>query len=403
MISDEVLDLARELREYIIGIRRRVHENPELGFKEFKTSKLIEDELINMGLEEVHEVGGTGVVGLIRGTKEGSSHRCILLRADIDALPIQEETGEPYESKVKGVMHACGHDSHIAWTLGAAKMLMLLRHKFSGTVKLLFQPCEEGGGIKAAQKVLDDGVMENPKVTASIAGHIWPSLKAGEIGIATNCAMACSTNFSIKIKGKGGHGALPENTIDPISMAHQVYGAVESIVSRNVSSLDPIVVSICSMNAGGDRFNIIPEQCTMKGIIRSCDPEINDGVSHKIEALAKAIVEANEGSVDFFSELSYYPVINDEKMIDIFCNSCKDMMSKEKLKLIEKPSMTGENFSCFSRLVPSLYAYIGTYNEREGAVEGLHSPRFKIDEKVVPFASAVFARVIIDYLNETKN
>ncbi|KMT21825.1 M20 metallopeptidase family protein [Clostridium cylindrosporum] len=400
MLAQEVLDLARELRDYIIGIRRQVHENPELGFKEFKTSKLIEEELLKIGFDHVEEVGGTGVLGVLKGLKEEENDRCILLRADIDALPIQEETGEPYQSKIKGVMHACGHDSHIAWTLGAAKILYLLRHRFSGTVKFLFQPCEEGGGIKAVERVLDDGVMEDPKVTASLAGHIWPNLKSGEIGIARRCAMACSTNFSIKVKGKGGHGATPDKTVDPISIGHQIYGSIEAIVTRRESQVEPIVVSICSMNAGGDRFNIIPEECNMKGIIRSCDPDINERISEKIKKISNSIAEANEGEVEFFSELSYYPVINDKEMIKRFCDSCRDMVAKEKIKLIEKPAMTGENFSCFSRLVPSLYAYIGTYNEGAGAVECLHSPKFRIDEKVVPLASAVFARVIIDYLKE---
>lgn len=389
----------KDIGEYTTRIRRSIHSNPELGFHEFRTSLFIENELEKLNLDKVEIVADTGVLGVLSGTMAGNSDRCILLRADIDALPILEKTHLDYASKNEGVMHACGHDAHTAYVLGAAKILSSLRDRFQGTVKFLFQPCEEGGGIRAVDKVLKYGIMENPKVTASLAGHIWPSLPAGEIGLARKCAMACSTNFSINVKGKGGHGATPEKTIDPISIANQIYTSVQLMIARSESHIEPIVVSICSINAGGDRYNIIPDECTMKGIIRSGDADINERISEKIKLLAGAIAASNGGEVDYKNELSYYPVINDEKMMKRFSISAKSILSSDKINIIEEMAMTGENYSCFSRMVPSVYAYIGTYNEEKGAVHPLHSPMFKIDEDVLPLASALFSQTIIDYLN----
>lgn len=389
----------KDIEEYTTRIRRNIHSNPELGFQEFRTSLFIENELERLKLDKVEIIGETGVLGVLKGTMKGDGDRCILLRADIDALPILEKTELKFESKNKGVMHACGHDAHTAYVLGAAKILSSLRDKFHGTVKFLFQPCEEGGGIKAVDKVLKFGIMEDPKVTASIAGHMWPSLPSGEIGIAKRCAMACSTNFTIKVKGKGGHGATPEKTVDPISIANQIYTSIQLMISRSEFKIEPTVVSICSINAGGDRYNIIPDECTMRGIIRSCDPEINEKISERIKILSSAIALANNGEGECISELSYYPVINDPKMKKRLSISAENILDRDKIKIIEEPAMTGENYSCFSRLVPSVYVYIGTYNEEKGAVHPLHSPMFKIDEKVLPLASAVFSQTIIDYLN----
>ena len=400
MLETEIKNLAEEFKDYFIDIRRKIHMYPELGFKEFKTSNLIEEELFKMNLDKVKKVAGTGVIAELSGLRNNENKKCVLLRADIDALPIKEETDYSFKSVNEGAMHACGHDVHIAWALLTAKILSSLRSKFSGHIKFLFQPCEEGGGIKAVDKILKEGIMENPKVTASFAGHVWPDLKSGYIGIASKCAMACSTNFEIKIKGKGGHGATPEKTVDPISIAHQIYTSIEAIKTRRQSPIKPLVISICSINAGGDRYNIIPETCVMKGIIRSCDDKINDEVIETIKQISKSIAKVNNGEANVFSELSYYPVINDTNMIKLFSASCEKIINKENIKIIDKPAMTGENYSCFSRLVPSLYAYIGSYNKENKISEPLHSPRFNVDENIISVAASVFSKSIIDYLEE---
>lgn len=398
MLDIEIKDLAKKLESYFINVRRQLHMCPELGFKEIKTSNLIEKELLKMNVDSVKKVAGTGIIAELKGLKNTKNEKCILLRADIDALPIKEETNCSFKSLNEGIMHACGHDVHITWALLTAKILSLLKSEFSGHIKFLFQPCEEGGGIKAVDKVLEEGVMENPKVTASLAGHVWPDIEAGNIGIASKCAMACSTNFEIKIKGKGGHGATPEKAVDPISIAHQIYTCIESMKTRKHSSTDPIVVSICSINSGADRYNIIPETCIMKGIIRSCDDKINNEISENIAQISKSIAKVNNGEAYVFSELSYYPVINDPNMIKLFSSSCRKIINEENIKIIDTPAMTGENYSCFSRLVPSLYAYIGSCNKENILNEPLHSPRFNVDESIISLAASIFSRSIIDYL-----
>ncbi len=257
---------ANDLFGYMRELRRDFHMHPELGFQEFRTAGIVARELKQLGLEVSTGVGQTGVVALIEGSKPGP---VILVRADMDALPITEETGAEYASQTTGVMHACGHDGHSAALLAVARMLHAHRDELAGTVKLVFQPAEEGAG--GAEKMIADGVLDNPKVDLTLALHVWNERPLGWIGVSAGPSMAGGEMFRIVVIGKGGHGAVPHLAIDPILAAAQVVSSIQGIVARNVSPLQTAVISVCSIH-GGDAFNVIPQTVELKGTIRTFDP-----------------------------------------------------------------------------------------------------------------------------------
>ncbi len=239
MLTEEILEIANNIKEELIDVRRHMHKYPELSFQEFKTSAFIKEKLKEHNINYIEDFHKTAVVALIKGNKQGKT---ILVRGDIDALPIEENNSLEYKSLNKGVMHACGHDAHIAWTLGTAIILNKLKNKIKGNVKFIFQPGEENQW--GAKEMLKYGILENPKVDAAIAGHVWPDVQSGKISIVNGCAMACANKFRIEIIGKGGHGASPQDTLDPIAIANEVYMAIQQIVSRKVDPYDSVVISI---------------------------------------------------------------------------------------------------------------------------------------------------------------
>ncbi len=264
---NDFLAEAQALFEYTQSMRRDFHAHPELGFQEVRTAGIVTRELTALGLEVHPGVGGTGVVALLEGSKPGP---VVLVRADMDALPIHEETGASYASQNEGVMHACGHDGHTAVLLTVAKMLTAHRNEFSGTVKFMFQPAEEGMG--GAEKMLESGILDNPKVDVALALHVWNEKPVGWIGISSGPAMAGAEIFKIKVVGKGGHGAVPHLAVDPILAAAQIVSALQGIVSRNIAPLQTAVVSVCTIH-GGETFNVIPPAVEMTGTIRTFEPD----------------------------------------------------------------------------------------------------------------------------------
>jgi len=281
----DFLSEAQALFEYTQSMRRDFHAHPELGFHEVRTAGIVAKELTALGLEVHTGVGGTGVVALIEGAKPGP---VVLVRADMDALPIHEETGAPYASQNPGVMHACGHDGHTAVLLTVAKMLNAHRSQLSGTVKFMFQPAEEGMG--GAEKMIEDGVLENPKVDVALALHVWNEKPVGWVGIASGPAMAGAEIFKIKVRGKGGHGAVPHLAVDPILAAAQVVSALQGIVARNIAPLQTAVVSVCTIH-GGETFNVIPPAVEMTGTIRTFEPAVRTRVLERFEKTVHSIAE----------------------------------------------------------------------------------------------------------------
>ncbi|HGM3508688.1 TPA: M20 family metallopeptidase [Clostridioides difficile] len=388
MIETKIKSIALKNREKVIKIRRQIHSNPELAFKEFKTSKLIKEELDKLNIEYI-DVASTGVLATIKG--KNNSGKTILLRADMDALPIKEENDLEFKS-INDNMHACGHDAHVSWLLGTAMILNDIKEELNGNVKLLFQPGEEKGG---SDIVIKENVLEGVDVLAT--GHCWPTIESGKIGIARNCAMAATNTFEITIIGKGGHGAEPHNCIDPIAVGNAVYSSIQQIVSRKIDPVIPVVVSVCSFNSGVSK-NIIPDVCTLQGTIRAISQEKVIEVSQILENIARAICKAHGANCKFEKSAGGDAVINDKNMIELGRKSACKILGDENVEMIDFPAMTGEDFAIYMKERPGLFMYIGVGNEEKNTSYRLHNNKFDIDEKCLSVASSLFSQLAVDYL-----
>ncbi len=323
-MNDQIQLKANHIQEELVKIRREIHANPELGLQEHKTAALVADKLKQLGLEVQTGVGETGVVGILKGTDAGKT---LLIRADMDCLAMEELNDVPYKSQIPGQMHACGHDAHTTWVLGSAMILSELRDTFKGTIKFVFQPAEEGQG--GAKRMIDDGVLENPKVDAAIGAHVWPSVEAGKIGVKYNSMMAAPDMFHLNIRGKGGHGAEPHNSIDPISIGCQVYSALQTIVSRKINPVDSAVLSVTQFH-GGSAHNVIPNEVKLTGTVRTLLPETRENMPKMMEQIIGGIVSANGGTYDLEYIPYYPPVINDTDMTHIVKHSAAEILGEEK-------------------------------------------------------------------------
>ncbi|WP_032122312.1 M20 metallopeptidase family protein [Clostridium amazonitimonense] len=394
MLQELILKKAEDIKEELIHIRRDIHAHPEFALEEIRTSEVIAEKLEAMGLEVQREIGVTGVIGTLRGTSPGKT---ILLRADMDCLKIEEETGLEFKSLNKGYMHACGHDAHMTWLLGAAMILSDLKEHIKGNVKFLFQPAEEVVG--GAERMIKAGALENPKVDAAIGAHVWPSISSGKIGIRYGEMMAAPDVFTIKIIGRGGHGAAPHTCVDPISIACQVYMALQTIVSRRVDAVDPVILTVGRFEAG-NAFNIIPNEVIMEGTTRTLNKDLREALPGMMESIIKGITESQGGNYDFEYRFCYPPVINDNSMADLVKEAGGLILGEENIEIMKKPEMIGEDFSYFQNEVPGVFIAIGTLNEEKGINKPLHNACFTIDEDILHKASAVFAMSAIKFLNE---
>lgn len=374
----EIFKRINELEDELIALRRDFHRYPELGFKEFRTSKKIIKYLIDLGLE-VTILAKTGVVGLLKGSNNGPT---LLLRSDMDALPINEENNVPYKSDNPGVMHACGHDGHMAMLLIAAKVLAERRREIKGNIKFIFEPSEETG--KGAKQMIREGVLENPKVDACIGLHLWSSIKSGEIGIKAGLATATLNVFRILVKGKGGHTGSPETTIDPIITAANIINSVQLIQTREINPLIPTIIMFGKIH-GGTKNNIVPDQIELEGTLRYLNKE-GDYSSKKPEDRLKRIVEKvcrlhnARFEVDIKKEME--TVINDPGMTDLIKSTAKKIINPSKI--ISYTCSASEDFSEFSERIPSVFYFLGIKNKKEHINYSQHSSRFNIDEKVLP-------------------
>ncbi len=388
------LALAETLRPKLIAWRRDFHQHPELGFQEYRTADIVARHLNALGIEVRTGVGKTGVVGIIEGNSPGP---VVLLRFDMDALPITEATGLPFASEYDGRMHACGHDGHTAIGLGVAELLSLTRESWRGTVKLLFQPAEEGlGGAKAT---IQDGVLEHPTPSAAFALHLWNQFPLGKLVVQPGPLMAAADHFTITITGHGGHGAVPEDTVDALLVGAQAVSALHHIISRNISPHDTAVLSIGRFHAGG-AFNVIAEQAYLEGTLRTFHPAVRDRLIHRMEEVLQGVAAAYGATASLeINEEEFTPaVINDETMAAIAHEAAKRIVPEEQIVQI-KPIMVSEDMAEIMNRVPGCYILLGA--EPAGGAKGPHhNPRFDIHEDALPIAAAVMAAIATDYLQK---
>ncbi len=394
----EIKALAHGLTPALVETRRDIHRNPELGNREFRTGKLVAEKLKALGLEVRYPVAKTGVVGILKGGLPGRG--VVALRADLDALPIQETNDVPYKSTVSGVKHACGHDAHITIVLGAAEILSRLKAKLPGTVVFLFQPAEEGppeGEEGGADLMLKEGVFENPKVQAVYGLHTDPFLDAGQAGYRVGPIFASSDRFVIEVVGKKTHGAYPETGLDPIPVAAQIVAALQTIPSRQLDARSPKVLTIGSIQ-GGNRFNIIADQVAMQGTIRSLDASVRREMKERIARAVTHIAEANgtTASVRFLGE-GNAPTMNDGALTGASVPSLERVYGKSGVLEVE-PQMGAEDFASFAARVPGLYWKFGIRNVARGITAKMHTEDYDIDEAALPLATRGMSTLAFDYL-----
>jgi len=390
--------LAADIDEILPGViadRRWLHEHPELSFQEVETAKFVAQRLEALGVEDIRTgVGGNGVTGLIRGGKgEG---KVLMVRADMDALAILEETDVDFASKNPGVMHACGHDAHTAMLLGVTRVLLDRRDEFAGTVKVLFQPAEEmhpGGAIG----MIKDGALEDPHVDAAIGLHVQSGTEAGLIGIRPDLGSANSDRFKITIQGKGGHASRPDAAVDPVVIGAHIVTAFQTLVSRETDPLQPAVVSTTVLQAG-EAFNVIPDTAELRGTVRTFDQEVREHIAARLPEIAEGVAAAMGGSAQATYMRGYPSIQNDPAMVEIVRAAAIEAVGEENV--FEPPvGMGGEDFAYFSLEVPSCFFYVGVGNEERGIVWGHHHPKFDIDEEGMAAGLATMTGAILRYLN----
>jgi len=387
-----------EIKSQLISIRRQIHQNPELSNREFETSKLVAEYLKKLGLEVKTGIAHTGVVGLLKGTQSGPT---VALRADMDALPIQELNDIPYKSKKKGIMHACGHDVHTTIALGVASVLSKMKDEIKGNIKFIFQPAEEGappGEEGGASLMIKEGVLENPKVNAIFGLHVFPLLNTGTIGYKPEAFMAQSNRFEIEIIGKNAHGATPHLGIDAIVIACEVVLALQTIPSRLIDAREPVVLSV-GVIEGGNRFNIIADRVKLIGTVRVFSTEINKKVRAKIEKIIKGITESYGASYRFQYREGAPPVYNDPSLVKESLPIMKKIVGSRNVILL-KPQMVAEDFSYYGQKIPSFFYFLGVRNEKKGITHMLHTPYFNVDEECIPLGVKLMSYLLLNYLEK---
>jgi amidohydrolase len=383
---------AQALSEYTRSLRKDFHRHPEIGFGETRTSGIVLRELTSMGLKPVAGVAGTGVVCLIAGKKPGS---VLLVRADMDALPIQEETGAPYASEHPGLMHACGHDGHTAVLLAVARILSNHRDEFSGTVKLVFQPAEEGMG--GAEKMIAEGVLRDPDADRAIGLHVWNEKHLGWFGISGGASMAGGEIFKVKVVGKGGHGAVPHLAVDPILAASQIVVALQSIVARNVPPLKSAVVSACTIH-GGETFNVIPPAVEITGTIRTFDEEIRSAVLERFQQTTTSIATAMGCVAEVEIDRLTPAVVNHAPTAAVIQAVARELFPSAQIDDSNYVTMGSEDFAYILEKVPGCFFFIGSANEAQGLNASHHHPKFDFDETALIHGAALLTGAIVRLL-----
>ena len=382
MSLNELVKDAQAIKSWIIDLRRTIHQNPELMYEEVETSRLVQTTLTELQVPFEAGIAETGVLATI-GNGSGP---CVALRADMDALPIHEEADVEFRSKVDGKMHACGHDCHTAMLLGAARILKEREAGLPGTVKLIFQPAEEGGA--GGKRMREAGVLTNPDVQRVFGLHVWHMADTGTITGRAGTFLAATTCMEIRIRGKGGHAALPHLAIDPVVTSSKIINEIQTMVSRETDPLAPLVVSITAIH-GGDAFNVIPEEVTFRGTMRALSTEQIKQARIRLSDLVTQIAAANQcqASVEFRGN-DYPATVNDAKLWNMAGEIWAAEFGSETVTE-SPPMMGGEDFSFFSEQVPGCFVGLGIRNEQLGSVYSVHHPKFKVDEEALPLGTAL--------------
>jgi len=385
---DVLREAVKNFKEQVIAARRDLHRIPETGFNEVKTSAYVAEKLKALGLEVQTGIATHGVVGLLSTGKPGPT---LMIRADMDALPITEQTGLAFASTHPGCMHACGHDSHMAMALGAATVLNRVQDRIKGNVKFVFQPAEEGPG--GAQPMIAAGVMENPKVDYAVGCHLWTERPEGYIGIRPGPFMAAMDRFDLKITGKGGHGAQPHLCVDALEIGTQVVAALQRMVSRHMNPIEPAVVTVGTFHAG-TAFNITPSEAVMSGTTRTFNEEIWNSWERRMERVVKGVCESMGAGYELTYTRGYPPTINDAKMAEVVRRCAIQVVGDERV--VEPDlSMGGEDMAFFLKLAPGCYYCIGV--GREGAAP-LHNSKFDFNEDLMQLGVETHCRIALDLL-----
>ncbi len=387
MLKEKIKQLARQYFEEVVDIRRHLHQHPELSFEEVETGKFIAQKLNEFGIPHEHGVAEHGVVGWIRGKKNDG--RVVALRADMDALPILEANDVPYRSQNEGVMHACGHDVHTASLLGTARILQALREAFSGTIKLIFQPGEEKapGG---ASIMIKEGVLENPEPASIFGQHVHPPLEVGKVGFRGGQYMASADELYVTVTGKGGHGAMPHNAVDPVLIASHIVVALQQVVSRHIDPTIPAVLTFGKINSTGGSTNVIPNEVKLVGTFRTMDEKWRFAAHERMKQLANSIAEGMGGRCDFYIEVGYPVLLNDEALTARSRQAAEEFLGAENV--VDLPiRLTAEDFSYYSQQIPACFYRLGTGNPAKGISSPVHTTTFDIDEQALEVGMGLMA------------
>jgi amidohydrolase len=379
----------------IVAIRRDIHQHAETGFQEFRTSKIIKEYLKELNLDSIQECAGTGVIATLKGGKPGKR---IMLLADIDALPITEQTGLPFASKNDGCMHACGHDSHAAMLLGALKVLKAHEKDIPGTVKFVFQTGEEIS--KGAKIAIKEGVMDG--VDAVFGMHIGsiisPDLPAGTLIVVPGCCMASFDRFVLKVKGMGCHGSTPEKGVDPITIASHIVISLQEVIAREIAAPRPAVLTVGKI-AGGFAFNVIPSEVEIEGTIRAFEDEVRQHLAKRIGEISSSVAATFRGSCDYEMDWGAPPVVNDDAMAKLAGDAAKKALGAEHvITEVPSPNMGGEDFAYYLEQKPGAFMFLSSANPAKNTNIPHHNPKFDLDEDVFYKGSAVFVAIVEDFL-----
>lgn len=390
-MNHEINRLTNEITESVIEIRRKIHQNPELGFEELETSKLIADALQGMGILQRTGVGGTGVIGVIKGTGPGKT---VAIRSDMDAMPIHEESGVPFESKVPGKMHACGHDAHIAITLGVAMVLHKMRSTFNGQIKLIFQPSEEN--LAGAKAMIADGALDDPAIDYILGYHNWPPLDAGKVAFHRDVVFAASDHFDITLSGKQGHSAHPHTAVDTITYAAYFITQLQSLVSREILPAAPVAISIGKIE-GGIARNVIGGKVRLCGEVRGQSPE----VMKQVETAIRRMLDGCKTSMRIDYELDYCNVVpalrNNKEVMESVLRSARQILGEESVVEMPYSSMGSEDLVYFTQRIPSAHLRIGS--KVDGLDTMMHMPNYQCNELAIPTGIRAFSMAIVNLLN----
>jgi len=383
------------IQEWIVQLRRQLHRFPEVMYEEVRTSELVRRTLDELGIAYQYPLAETGVVATL-GNGDGP---CVALRADMDALPIHEEADVTFRSEVDGKMHACGHDCHTAMLLGAARLLKEREADIQGTVKLLFQPAEEGGA--GGERMRREGALDAPRVERILGLHVWPKLPVGSFGSRDGVFLAAAGCVEMTIHGQGGHAAMPHMTIDPVVVAAKIVTELQTIVSRELDPLNPGVISITTIH-GGEAYNVIPESVSLRGTIRATSMETLGQMQQRAREISEGVAQANRCTAEVaFPGIDYPPTVNDPACWSVARQLARELVGPEQVQ--ELPiTMGGEDFSFYTEQVPGCFVAMGVRNEALGAIYGVHHPKFKIDENALPMGTALHVAFALQSLTDLR-